>query len=391
MVPTRPMRHAANMTNDTTTTEVPETMEPQPHHHLVRLRDDRILGGVGSGIARHWNVDPWLPRIGFIVLTPLGGLGAVLYLAAWVLIPEEGAESSIAEGWVGGLKSATAWLGVFLIVAAGVWIAAATEIVSAGLAWGVALLIVGVLLYRGRLPEPPIRPPRPKPPRAPPIEEPEPVSAEAAAPTPPRPRRPRRRRSILGRLTFGALLITIGLMATLDASGLTQPALRHYAVAMVLVVGIGLLIGTLFGRSRGLIVFGISLLPFLFASAAVTAPFTGGFGDPTYRLLGPAEIDEPYRLAAGEMRLDLGGIDLAAGETVEIEASVGAGRLYVIVPADAGLDVAGHVGFGEVSLLGNDDGGIDIDRRLQRRGEGTIVLDLDVGFGQVDVARSRVG
>ncbi len=386
MAPFRPIRHAVIMAKDTATTE--GTVEPQPAHDLVRLCDDRILGGVGSGIARHWNVDPWLPRIGFIILTVFGGLGAVLYLAAWVLIPEEGAERSIAEGWVGGLKGATAWLGVFLIVAAGVWIAAATEFVSAGLAWGIALLIVGVLLYRGRLPEPPPRPPRPEPPVRPAAPTEAPVAPEAPAPAP---RRPRRRRSILGRLTFGALFITIGVMAVLDAGGLTRPALRHYAVAMVLVVGVGLLIGSVFGRSRGLIVFGISLLPFLVASVAVTAPFTGGFGDPTYRPLGPAEVDDPYRLAAGDMRLDLRGIDLAAGETLEIEASVGAGRLSVIVPADAGLDVTGHVGFGEVSLLGDDDGGIDIDRRLQRRGEGTIVLDLDVGFGQVDVARSRVG
>jgi hypothetical protein len=78
MVPARRLRHAANMTNDTTNEEVPESMEPQPGHGLVRLRDDRILGGVGSGIARHWNVDPWLPRIGFLVLAVFGGLGVLL-------------------------------------------------------------------------------------------------------------------------------------------------------------------------------------------------------------------------------------------------------------------------------------------------------------------------
>ncbi|HSR15042.1 MAG TPA: PspC domain-containing protein, partial [Gemmatimonadales bacterium] len=358
------------MTNDTSMRGVPETMEPQPGHGLVRLRDDRILGGVGSGIARHWNVDPWLPRIGFLIMAVMGGLGVLLYLAAWVLMPEEGAERSIAEGWVGGLRGAGAWLGVFLIVAAGVWIAAATELVSAGLAWGIALLVVGVLLYRGRLPEPPLRPPRrPVPPERPPeraaeaVEVPEPVVVPEA-----RPARARPPRSILGRLTFGALFVTIGVMAALDAAGLTHPALRHYAVAMVLVVGSGLLIGIWFGRSRGLIVFGLSLLPFLFASVAVTAPFTGGFGDPTYRPLSPAEVVEPYRLAAGDLQLDLRGIDLAEGEVLEVEASVGAGRLYVMVPADAGLEVTGHVGFGEVSLLGVDDGGIDVDRRLERRG-----------------------
>jgi phage shock protein PspC (stress-responsive transcriptional regulator) len=390
MVPARRLRHAANMTNDTTNEEVPESMEPQPGHGLVRLRDDRILGGVGSGIARHWNVDPWLPRIGFLVLAVFGGLGVLLYLAAWVLIPEEGTEESVAEGWVGGLKGATAWVGVLLIVAAGVWIAASADIVSAGLAWGIALLIVGVLLYRGRLPEPPLRPKRPER-----VAEAPSATLPAASPPeatpPPRSARSRRPRSILGRLTFGALFVTIGVMAILDASGATQPALRHYAVAMVLVVGAGLLIGSVFGRSRGLILFGISILPFLFASVAVTAPFTGGFGDPVYRPLGPAEVVEPYRLAAGDMRIDLRQIDLGPGETLQVEASVGAGRLQVIVSDDVGLDVTGHTGFGEVSLLGNDDGGIDVDRHLQRQGEGTIVLDLDVGFGQVDVTRSRTG
>ena len=38
-----------------------------------------------------------MPIIGFVALALLGGLAVPLYLAGWLLIPEEGAELSVAE------------------------------------------------------------------------------------------------------------------------------------------------------------------------------------------------------------------------------------------------------------------------------------------------------
>jgi phage shock protein PspC (stress-responsive transcriptional regulator) len=56
-----------------------------------------MVAGVASGLADYFDVDPTLVRIGFVVLTLMGGLAVPLYVAGWLLIPEEGAELSMAE------------------------------------------------------------------------------------------------------------------------------------------------------------------------------------------------------------------------------------------------------------------------------------------------------
>ena len=64
---------------------------------LHRRRGGRMLGGVAAGLADYFDVDPVLVRIGFVVLTFVGGLAVPLYLAGWALIPDEDTDTSIAE------------------------------------------------------------------------------------------------------------------------------------------------------------------------------------------------------------------------------------------------------------------------------------------------------
>ena len=375
---------------------------------MVRPYEGRIVAGVAQGVANHFNLHPWLVRIAAIILIPVGGIGLLLYLAGWLLIPEEGASQSLAERALASLRGSWAWVGLALIVVAGVSILASTNLVSAGVAWAIALLAVGVLLYRGRLPigdsvvasghtegpgdrgdEEPVEASHEVPATiVGPITEPPP--GEPAGPAPPRPKRPPRPRSVLGRLIMGSLLVTLGVMALLDATGSTRPAFRHYAAAAVLVVGVGLLMGSVVGRSRGAIVLGLLLLPPLFVSSAVTAPFRGGFGDPSFHPRSAAAIASPYRLTAGELTLNLRDIHLTDGEIREVVATVGAGNLVLFVPTDVGLDITAHVGFGEVTLLGTDAGGVDVERRAVLPGSATLVIDLDVGFGAIEVIRPEI-
>jgi phage shock protein PspC (stress-responsive transcriptional regulator) len=56
-----------------------------------------MLAGVAAGMADYFDIDPTLVRIGFVALSLLGGLAVPLYLAGWLLIPEEGADGSVAE------------------------------------------------------------------------------------------------------------------------------------------------------------------------------------------------------------------------------------------------------------------------------------------------------
>ena len=66
---------------------------------LHRAVDERMVGGVAAGLAAHFAVPVTYVRIAFAVLSILGGAGLPLYLAAWALIPEEGSEVAIAEGF----------------------------------------------------------------------------------------------------------------------------------------------------------------------------------------------------------------------------------------------------------------------------------------------------
>jgi phage shock protein PspC (stress-responsive transcriptional regulator) len=72
-------------------------------HEAARLRrstDDRMLAGVAGGIARYLNVDATLVRIGIVALTLLTGAGAALYIAAWLLVPADGEDQSVAAAWL---------------------------------------------------------------------------------------------------------------------------------------------------------------------------------------------------------------------------------------------------------------------------------------------------
>jgi phage shock protein PspC (stress-responsive transcriptional regulator) len=72
---------------------------------LRRPVDDRMIAGVASGIARYLNVDVNLVRIAFVVLAFVGGAALPLYLAGWLLIPEDGAAQSIAGELVSSLEN----------------------------------------------------------------------------------------------------------------------------------------------------------------------------------------------------------------------------------------------------------------------------------------------
>jgi phage shock protein PspC (stress-responsive transcriptional regulator) len=67
---------------------------------LRRSGEDRMLAGVAGGIARYLDVDATLVRVVIAALALCTGAGAALYLAAWLLIPADGEDQSIAEAWI---------------------------------------------------------------------------------------------------------------------------------------------------------------------------------------------------------------------------------------------------------------------------------------------------
>jgi hypothetical protein len=308
-------------------------------------------------------------------------------------------------------------LGIALIVFGGLIIFSWTGIVRPSVMWAGALIIVGVILYRGELPQ--IGTSKAAPATddavygrdtasAAATVEAEPVPAvalsattaeisaesglstlppEPAQPAPPAlPPAPPRPKSMLGRMTIAVGLIAMGLMALLDTANVINPDFRHYLAVAVGVVGIGLLVGTLWGRSWGLIALGLLLMPALLAATLVQVPLRGSFGDRTYRPETVAAIPDDYELAAGSLKIDLRDVDLTDGPVV-VTATVGFGELVVTVPAAAATTVEAKAGFGEVVIDGTTDGGINVKRTSEWPGVGSIVVDVEVGFGSARIIR----
>ena len=58
------------------------------YHRMYRDTDHRVIGGVCSGMGAYWDIDPLIVRIIFIALALGGGLGVLVYLILYIVIPE---------------------------------------------------------------------------------------------------------------------------------------------------------------------------------------------------------------------------------------------------------------------------------------------------------------
>lgn len=64
---------------------------------LRRSRSDRMIAGVCGGVGEYMGVAPNLVRIVAVLLAVFGGSGVIIYLLGWLLIPEEGSDSSLMQ------------------------------------------------------------------------------------------------------------------------------------------------------------------------------------------------------------------------------------------------------------------------------------------------------
>jgi len=56
---------------------------------LNRSRRNRIFGGVAAGLGDYLKIDPIIVRVLFVVSTFLSGIGILLYIILWIVVPEE--------------------------------------------------------------------------------------------------------------------------------------------------------------------------------------------------------------------------------------------------------------------------------------------------------------
>lgn len=389
-----------------------------------------MLAGVAGGLAAHLGINPWWIRWSFILLSIFGGSGVLLYIAAWLLIPDANEEDTAVSRWLStvDLSDAGSVFGIVLIGAGAVILSSQVLHISGAFVAAAIFFAVGVMLYRGDLRSPPKAPAPPVPPDEaqgvsddpaavePPTREADgaasPVSGEEASvepiqtagtsvaviepaapqtkpPRPPRPPKPPRERSMLGRFTMAIGLIVISTMALVDISGISfgtvdfgdvfEPV--HYAVAAIVVVAGGLLVGAFVGRARWLIFVGILLLPVLLATSLWSAAFEWSTGERLYSPTNVLEVDSPYELGAGQLTIDL--TNLSADELAEvghIKAKLGVGELLIFVPTGVGVVLDARVGLGDIDVPGPDEEGIGPSMSRQF-GPSPVVLFIDAQVG----------
>ena len=64
-------------------------MQQQATPQTFRRGKDRILGGVCAGLAEGLRIDPLWVRLGFVLLAFLQGIGVLVYIVLWLVMPEQ--------------------------------------------------------------------------------------------------------------------------------------------------------------------------------------------------------------------------------------------------------------------------------------------------------------
>ncbi len=91
--------------NTTTADAGSVTVAGRPQaRQLRRSGHDKMLPGVAGGIARCLDADVTLVRVSIAALVLFTGAGVALYAAAWLLVPEDGADQSVAAAWIAGRR-----------------------------------------------------------------------------------------------------------------------------------------------------------------------------------------------------------------------------------------------------------------------------------------------
>jgi phage shock protein PspC (stress-responsive transcriptional regulator) len=398
---------------------------------LIRPTQGRLLAGVCGAFGRATNTDPVLWRIVIAVLTIFAGIGALVYLVAWLILPAEGDTASPIEALAGRGRSGTSTvltvIGALIVVfSLAAYISEpfrATPLIAVALLAGALLLL---LRDRGRIrpvptnpvtgPEqamsspapppayaaapayPPAAPAYGPPPYTPPPYAPPPFAPHGPfvpppppppPPVPPMVRAPRPKppRSRLGGLTFSVLLLSIGTLAVLNLAGFHIPPLAFFATALG-VLGLGLILGTWVGRARWLIAPGIVLTLALAGGAAATVDgfWPNGWhntGSVTWAPASAASLQKEYRLGVGDATLDLSSVDFSEAGPIEIETSVNLGSLKVIVPSNVDVIVDASVNLGDARVFRESWDGLGQSPRT--------ITDLDndgVGGGKLHLVAS---
>jgi phage shock protein PspC (stress-responsive transcriptional regulator) len=330
------------------TQEARPPLEPPAPRRLTRTGGDRLLGGVGGGLGRYFNVDPILFRVGFAVLTLAGGAGLLAYLILWLVVPADADAASAPP------SRALVLLGTAALVLAALVFALAPVPFWPDFLFGPVLALailggIGVLLWRAS------------------------GADDATA---------RLRRVVLvGGLTL--LALAAGCMAAVAAAA----GAGEVVAGLVLALGAILVVAAFAGGARWLILPAFVLaVPLAFVSAA-GVDVDGGVGERAYRVSSVADLRPEYELGVGELTLDLRDVAFPPGRT-DLSVRLGMGHVEILVPEDVCVGSTVDVGMGWAGVFNRDDGGLDVEwQEVPRaaRGVARLHIDADIGIGALEV------
>lgn len=387
------------------------------HSHVAaplrRRATRRLVAGVAGGLADHYETRPiWfrLPfgasalivgvlaagalsdpnnagAVGSALLSLLAIIAVLAYLLLWWLIPREDLPESAARRLSHRYPSARRWPGIallgfgiaLLLDQLGVW--------RPNVVLAFALIGTGVLLYRRESAVLEVR----EPARATTTGATTPGATTATTLTSAAPPRVPRERSPLGWIAFGVMLLVVGgaaMWATLTSA---TPRIATFPALGLLVLAAGLLVGSVFGRAKWLILPALLIVPVMLATSPIRLPLEGRFGDTYVRPRDLGELVGAYRNTAGVIFIDLKRFQGRSGLELPLQASTIFGSVNVLVPYDAHVQARGYAGLGNVWLGRRSAGGpaASLSRTLEPRfGDGaTFILRLETGIGDVSVTR----
>jgi phage shock protein PspC (stress-responsive transcriptional regulator) len=196
------------------------------------------------------------------------------------------------------------------------------------------------------------------------------------------------------------VLVVLGLVAVLLLALLSEvPIWPEGDAWAILLIGGALVLwlvwfavaGIRSGRVRalGVAVGSLAVLLVAFAAAFLAVfdvDLRHGVADRTFA---PASVDDlrsEYRLGIGELTLDLRGTEFPAGET-RLDVRVDAGAIRVLLPEDVALRASADAKLGEIRLLGRRAEGWKVREGLDETGPRVLVLDAEVGLGEIEIER----
>jgi phage shock protein PspC (stress-responsive transcriptional regulator) len=372
---------------------------------IRRSRADRRVAGVAGGLGRHLDIDPLILRVAFVVLTFFGGVGLLLYIALWLLVPEDGSDWAKIKLDRRSRTAALVIVGalaLILLLSHSWWGHNATFLFLV-LVLG-AIVLVTLMPRRGdRADAPPVGSSGPPPgqpapfapaPNAQPgqtgVSFPYVPPPSYAVPEQPRPVNPRKKGPILFWFALAVMAVALGVLGVFDLAGADIAPSAYPATALGLSAAF-LLLGSFWGRAGGIIMVG------LIAAAATVGATVADRWDPHSTTVAPtsaAQVMPSYSMDVGELQLDLTGIrDRQAldGRTIHVTGNVG--HIEIRVPSDVTVVSNSEVtGVGGINSFGRDGGGIDTTVfAVHTAGVHAprLTIDTDLHVGAIDVHVGR--